>query len=215
MGVISINNEIGLDELEKKAWTSTFDDGLFDIYFGILIASFGPNITFYGILPEPLNILIGPILIGLGFAIFILGKKYLVKPRIGTVKFGRKRKVRKLKTLIILSINVVFLLIIYLLSLSTGGSIILPYLIEGLIFLTLPLCFVAYFIQFNRLYIYAVVLGCAFFIADVSSIFIPIPWNFFFVYFLLGGILIIIGTFYLIKFLKKYQLPREEIKEDV
>ncbi|GAG81078.1 unnamed protein product, partial [marine sediment metagenome] len=58
-------------------------------------------------LPDPLNILIGPIMIGLGLAFFILSKKYLIKPRIGTVKFGRKRKVRKLKTIVVLSVNVV------------------------------------------------------------------------------------------------------------
>ena len=131
------------------------------------------------------------------------------------MKFGRKRKVRKLKTMIILSVNLVFLLILFLLNSTTGGSINLPYLLEGFLFLTLPLCFVAYFIQFNRLYIYAVILGCTFFIADVSSIFIPIPFNFLFAYLLLGGILIIIGIVYLIKFLKKYQLPQEEIKTDV
>ena len=201
--------------MEKKAWTSSFDDGIFDIYFGILIVSFGPSLTFHEFLPEPLSILIGPLIIGLGLAFFILSKKYLVKPRIGTVKFGRKRKVRKLKTMIILSVNVVFLLILFLLNSTIGGSINLPYLLEGLLFLTLPLCFVAYFIQFNRLYIYAVILGCTFFIAYVSSIFIPIPFNFLFAYILLGGILIIIGIVYLIKFLKKYQLPQEEIKTDV
>ena len=153
-------------------------------------------------------------MIGLGLAFFILSKKYVIQPRIGTVKFGRKRKVRKLKTALILSVNVVFLLILYLLNLTTGGSVNLPYLLEGLLFFTLPLCFVAYFIQFNRLYIYAVIIGCTFFIADVSRLLIPIPFNFLFTYLLLGGILIVIGIIYLIKFLKKYQLPQEEIKTD-
>jgi len=153
--------------------------------------------------------------IGIGLAFFILSKKYLIKPRIGTVKFGRKRKVRKLKIVIILSVNVVVLLILYIFNLiNPEGSFTLPYLLEGLLFLTLPLCFVAYFIQFNRLYFYAVVFGCTFFLADISSVIIPIPFNFLFSYFILGGILIIIGLTYLIRFLRKYPLPQEEISRD-
>ncbi len=154
-------------------------------------------------------------MIALGFAFFILSKKYLIKPRIGTVKFGRNRKVRKIKTIVILSVNMVILLILYLFNLfNPEGSFSLPYLLEGLLFLTIPLCFVAYFIQFNRLYVYAVVFGCTFFLADISSLIIPIPFNFLFSYFLLGGILILVGIVYLIRFIKKFQLPQEEINTD-
>jgi len=154
-------------------------------------------------------------MIGIGFVFFIFSKKFLIKPRIGTVKFGHKRKVRKLKTVVILSVNMVLLLILYIFNLSNPeGSFTLPYLLEGLLFLTLPLCFVAYFIQFNRLYFYAVVFGSTLFLADISSFIIPIPFNFLFTYFLLGGILIIVGLTYLIRFISKYPLPHEEINKD-
>jgi len=184
------------------------------MYFGILLASFGPSIALQDFLPAPLNVLLGPMMIVLGLSFFILSKKYLIKPRIGTVKYGRKRKVRKLKIVVILSVNVVILLILYIFNLY-NPSFTLPYLLEGLLFLTLPLCFVAYFIQFNRLYFYAVVFGCTFFLGDISSFIMPIPFNFLFSYFLLGGILIIIGLIYLIRFLRKYPLPQEEISKDV
>ncbi len=209
-----MNHEIGLDELEKKAWRTTFDDGIFDIYFGILIASFG-SISLYDYLPVPLNVLFGPIIIGFGLTFFILSKKYLIKPRIGVVKFGPKRKVRKRRTMLVLSVNVVLLLILFLFNLSNvGGSINLPYLLEGLLFLTLPLCFVAYFLQYTRLYIYALLLGSGFFLADILSLIVPIPFNFLFIYLLFGGIIIIVGIIYLIRFIRKYQLPKEEIKKD-
>lgn len=154
-------------------------------------------------------------MIGFGLAFFILSKKYLIKPRIGFVKFGRKRKVRKMRTVLVLSVNVVLLLILFLFNLSDyGGSLNLPYnivfLLEGLLFLTAPLCFVAYFLQYTRLYVYALLLGCGFFLADISSLILPIPFNFLFSYLLLGGIIIIIGTIYLIRFLKKYPLPKGE-----
>lgn len=214
-----MNHEIELDKLEKKAWRTTFDDGLFDIYFGILIVSFGPSISLYDFLPVPLNVLLGPIMIGLGLPFFILSKKYLINPRIGLVKFGRKRKVRKLRTAVVLSVNIVFLLILFLFNLSISGETLnLPYnivvLLEGLLFLTTPLCLVAYFLQFTRLYVYALLLGCGLFLADISSIVVPIPFNFLFTYLLLGGTIIIVGITYLIRFVRKYQLPQEEMNRD-
>ena len=72
----------------------------------------------------------------------------------------------------------------------------------------------AYFIQFNRLYVYAIILGCGFFLADISSLIVPIPFNFLFSYLLLGGIIMVIGIIYLIRFIKKYQLPKEEMNGD-
>jgi hypothetical protein len=205
--------------LEKKAWKTYFEDGLFDIYFGILIVSFGPSITFYEILPIPLNILLGPIMIGFGLAFFILSKRYIITPRIGLVKYGHKRKVRKLKTTIIISVNIVLLLILLLFNISiSGGNINLPYnivvLLEGLLFLTVPLCIVAYFLQFTRLYFYAFVLGCGFFLADISSLVISIPFNFLFIYLIFGAIIITVGIIYLIRFIRKYQLPKDELKVD-
>lgn len=154
-------------------------------------------------------------MIGFGLTFFILSKKYLIKPRIGIVKFGRKRKVRKLRIFVVLSVNQVLLIILFLFNLSNNEGIFnfpynIEYLLEGLLFLTVPLCFVAYFLQFNRLYVYALLWGCAFFLADISSLIVPIPFNFLFSYLTLGGMIIIMGTIYLIRFLKKYPLPKEE-----
>jgi len=211
-----LSNNIELKVLEKKAWRTTFDDGIFDIYMGILIISFGPSISFYDYLPFPINMLIGPIIIGLGLAFFILSKKYLIQPRIGIVKFGRKRKVRKLKTLIIISINVVLLFVIFLFNLSGIFQYLMipPFLytlFAELLFLTLPLCLVAYFLQYNRLYFIAILMGISFSLAEASSIFIPIPFNFFVTYLLIGGLIIGMGLFYFIRFLHRYPLTKREV----
>jgi hypothetical protein len=156
-------------------------------------------------------------MIGFGLIFFILSKKYLIKPRIGFVKFGRKRKARKLRTVVILSVNVVFLLILFLFNLSISGEgINLPYnivvLLGGPLFLTVPLCLVAFFLQIIRLYVYALLLGCGFFLADISSLFVPIPFNFLISYLTIGGFFILIGTIYLVRFLNKYPLPKEGVQ---
>jgi len=150
-------------------------------------------------------------MIGFGLAFFILSKKYLIKPRFGVVKFGRKRKVRKLKIVVILSANVVFLLILFLFNLSGNEVFVnlphsITFLLEGLLFLAVPLCVMAYFLQYNRLYVYALLLGSGFFLADISTFFVPIPFNFLFTYLLIGGFIIIVGIIFLIRFIRKYQL---------
>ena len=196
--------------MEKKAWRVNFEDGIFDIYFGIIIISFVPHLIFIEILPIPINFLLGPIIIGFALAFFILCKKYLIKPRIGTVKYGRKRKIRKMKTAIILSINVLALLILFLLRTSDfWDDLNIPNSVEILIiqlmFVTLPLCLVAYILQYNRLYIIAVLMGSSFFFAELISNFITPPVNILFIFLINGSLIILMGVISLIKFLRKYQ----------
>jgi len=200
--------------MEKKAWRVNFEDGIFDIYFGIIIISFVPHLIFIEILPIPINFLLGPIIIGFALAFFILCKKYLIKPRIGTVKYGRKRKIRKMKTAIILSINVIALLILFLLRISDfWDNLNIPNSVEilliQLIFVTLPLCLVAYILQYHRLYIIAVLMGSSFFFAELISNFITPPINILFVFLIIGGLIILMGVFSMIKFTKKYPLEKE------
>ena len=200
--------------MEKKAWRVNFEDGIFDIYFGIIIISFVPNIVLFDLLPIPMNFLLSPIIIGFALAFFILSKKYLIKPRIGTVKYGRKRKIRKMKTGVILSINVLLLLILFLLRTSDfWDDLNIPNTIEilliQLIFITLPLCLVAYILQYNRLYIIAILMGSSFFIAELISTFITPPINIIVVFLIIGGLIILMGVFSMIKFIKRHPLEKE------
>jgi hypothetical protein len=206
-----------LEKLEKKTWRVNFEDGTFEIYLGIIIISFAPQLTLIDILPIPFNILLGPIIIGVALALFLLSKKYLIKPRIGIVKYGRKRKMRKQKTVFILTINMLLLFSIFLLT-SSGfwDDLNIPWFLELLfiqsIFVTLPLCLVAYYLQYSRLYIIAVLMGSSIFIAELSSTFIIPPFNFLFVFVTIGGLIILMGTISLFKFLKKY--PKEKKEAD-
>ena len=150
----------------------------------------------------------GPIIIGLGVLFFILSKKFIIQPRLGFVKFGHKRKTRKLRTVLVLVLNMIILFILFLFNLTglgTGSNFPaeIQYLIEGLLFITLPLCFVAYFLQYPRLYLSALIMGLGFFLADLSSILIPLPFNFLFTYLAIGLCIITIGFVYFVRFLIK------------
>lgn len=213
--MININQVDSLEKLEQKAWRINFEDGTFEIYLGIIIISFAPQLSLFDILPIPINVLLGPIIIGFALALFLLSKKYLIKPRIGIVKYGRKRKKRKQKTVFILTINMLLLFMIFLLT-SSGfwDDLNVPWFLELLfiqsIFVTLPLCLVAYYLQYNRLYIIAVLMGSSIFIAGLSSTFIIPPFNFLFVFVTIGVLIILMGVISLTKFLRKYPKQKEE-----
>ena len=210
-----MSEDIDLKELEKKAWRSTFEDGIFEIYFGILHLNITIGVIIDEVLPTPYRLIVMFSIIGLGLTFLLIGKKFISEPRLGKVKFGRTRIIRKVKTIAVLTVNFLALLIIFLISaLNPQLRLQLPGylfdLIVGLLFFTLPICFIAYFLQFKRLYIMALLLGLGFSLDELFTLF-PIPE-------LIGSILafgvisisiICMGIVVFIRFLRKYPLPKE------
>ncbi|MFW9929235.1 MAG: hypothetical protein ACFFD1_07580, partial [Candidatus Thorarchaeota archaeon] len=154
-----------MEKLEKKTWRVTFQDGFWDIYFGLVIMGLGlaPLGRFLG-LPETIGVLMlvfsWDIVASL---ILILGKRYISRPRIGFVKFGKIRKSRNKLLAVFLGINVGLTAIIFIFTLLGMFQLSLPgymvMLIIGLLFITTPFSLIAYFIQLNRVYLYALLGG--------------------------------------------------------
>ncbi|MFX1468653.1 MAG: hypothetical protein ACFFB8_08305, partial [Promethearchaeota archaeon] len=116
----------------------------------------------------------------------------------------------------VLSINLLILLILFLirftnpeLSLEFPGF--LDGLILGLLFITAPVCFAAYFLQYPRFYLFGLLVGLSFFLSDIFSIFIPEPFDVLIVFILVSGTIIIMGIVSLIKFLRRYPMSKEEM----
>ena len=207
-----MSETIDLKELEKKAWKSTLEDGIFEIYFGILHLSLALGIVLDKILPESLSAIITLSFIGLGFIFFLIAKKYISQPRIGKVKFARPRIMRYVKTIALLTVNFIVILIIYLIRFSLRIPMYLYGLIVGLLFFTLPLSFVAYLLQFNRLYVIAILTGLSFFLDEIFALLkIPGPFDSLLAFGIISIIIISIGIVVFIQFLQKYPLPKEEI----
>jgi hypothetical protein len=209
-----MSEEINLKELEKKAWRSTFKDGIFEIYFGILHLSLTLGIVLDALLPIPYDSILIFSIIGCGLIFFLIGKKYISQPRLGKVKFGRTRIARKAKTIAVLTVNFIILLVILLvvpqLSVELPGY--LYGLIMGLLFFTLPLCFVAYFLQFKRLYLIAILVGLSYFLDEIFRLMlIPEPFNSLLAFGIVSMIIISIGIVVFIRFLKNYPLQKEDI----
>ena len=144
---------IDLKELEKKVWTSTFEDGITDIGIGLVllvstICQMFNDERFY---LYPLFIV--PALF------IIIAKKYITVPRMGLVKFSRERNKKRYTLFLVMTISIVFLLL-----LTTKGllqQLPMTSLIVGAIVFIIP-CSIAYFLNWDRMYIYAVLFTLSF-----------------------------------------------------
>ncbi|MGB8252544.1 MAG: hypothetical protein WCF08_04970, partial [Anaerolineaceae bacterium] len=203
--------------LERRAYRSTFQDGLWDLYLagfmailGILgLAHFRDGSTWIWMIGY---------LVGIGgiFILFMLGKKYITVPRLGTAKFGPARKRRKLGLVVILSVSVLFNVVVLLITMgiikapvwlqSFGDNLtqrgvmdVFISLFAGL-FVTVIMCLIAYFIEFYRGMYIAFLFGLCIFI----DMFFDLP-----VAMLVGEALAAIpGLVLFIRFIKQYPIQR-------
>jgi len=212
-----MSEKVDLKELEKKVWISTFQDGFWDIYFGMIIMGMGlgPLGRFLG-LPETMGVLtlVFSWDIGAGL-IFILGKIFISRPRIGFVKFGQIRKKRNKLLAVFLGINVGLTIIIFIFTLMGMFQLSLPgymvMLVIGLLFITTPFSFIAYFIQLKRVYLYALLGGFGLFFSELLEPIFDAPFNGILVFVPFGGMILVFGITILIHFLRKYPLTKKGV----
>ena len=210
-----MTENIDLKELEKKAWRSTFQDGLWDVFFGLLFLGMGiyKNTQFFG-LDDTFSLIM--ILMVWNFLLVILfgvGKKWITIPRMGFVKYGKERVVKKVKLVIFLLFMVV-LNVIFLFLPFSGLNIRLDaftlMLILGLLLMTLPICVVAYFLQFERLYLIAIMGGLGLSIGELLRPIVGSPLHYIITFCTIGGIITAWGIFIFIRFVKEYPSPKKE-----
>lgn len=187
---------ISLKEIERKAWTSYFEDGLWDIFLGTMlliggIRSLTDNV-WYTLLVLPL-ILVLP-----------LGKKVITTSRLGHVKFGpaRKRKLDKLTTGLIISVLAVFALLLLIRSgLSFRGIPISPIMA---VWIAAFFGVLAHYLDFRRLYAYGLLYGLSEVIWGQFGKLIGAT-----IQTISGIAILLIGIVVLMRFLRKYPLPAE------
>ncbi|TXT66899.1 MAG: conserved membrane protein of unknown function [Promethearchaeota archaeon] len=197
--------------LEKRAFRSAFEDGLWDIFFGMIFLGLGMIWTF-----SFSNLIIAFIIqISINIAavlILKLLKKFITTPRLGNVKFGKKRKKKKIRLKLILSSFVVLNIIILFFTLNNLFKAInieglLLLMIIGFGFISIPFIVVAYFMDFKRLYFIAIIGGFSFFLFGILDEIIENPWSSIFSFVLIGSSIIIWGLILFYKFLKRYPHP--------
>ncbi len=200
-----------LKEIERRAYRSTFNDGIYDILFGMLflILALVPVLESVGI-PR----WYGYLLLFILPLIPWLGKRYVTIPRLGAVEFGPKRKSRG-RLLALILVAILFLQMPVILMAvgrgffgSSGENLALPLTIGMLV---VPLIAVAaYFMDFPRMYVYALVLSFGILHSGFMFRFVSEPFNSLISFGIPSAVILVYGLTLLSGFMKKYPKPTPE-----
>lgn len=208
---------LNLKEIEKKAYRSTFQDGLWDIFLGLLLLNlaFGALLANSGV-SERLNMTILTTFGVLIVLAFVAGKKRITVPRMSLVKFGPKRKRKIWKSRLILSISVLAGLIVFLAALlisyhPAGRPRILFILPAAWVANTIIVfSLLAYYLDCARLYVYGLLFAlpvpCQIILKKlfgVNLITMTLAVS--------AAVMIFVGTLLLNRFLRDYPLPDREV----
>jgi len=204
-------DEIDLTKIERKAFRFTFQHGLYDIFVGLILVgvSLGPSL--YGILPTPLNFFIPE---SLGVIIYLLGMRYIVNPRMGIVRFSEKRKKDSKKLMVIMIGSAAVTLMAFIWSITSDFQSVLfgslaGWLIIGLLLTTLPIATIAYFLDIDRIYVYAVLVGIGIPSIEFLKNYMDYSLASISVNGSIGIIIVLNGLILLNRFLQKYPKPEK------
>ena len=213
-----MSQNLDLKAIERKAFRSVHQDGLWDIYLGGLMLVFS---MFFAI-PESgegeLTImglaLLGVIIV---FAFFQLGKKFVTTPRMGQVRFSPERQKRKVTLAWIMSIFVLvtlglFLYSLYVWNVSASGQPVNLNLAPSLeravvasiaaLIAGISTMVISYFKEFTRGYYIAVLMGIGFFLTLWLDSAVPMITA--------GALILLPGLVIFVNFLRQHPLPPRE-----
>ena len=202
-----MTSEIDLQEIERKAFTSFFRDGLWDIYGGLILLGIGLYI-----MTDQLYTLILCIVSALVLLIF---RKRIILPRMGHVVFSQARetRTRRQKQVAMVALTALMFLgiiLFALLSIDVMPEGIHQWLADYFLvvfggLLGAAVGIAAYMTQVLRFYIYAVLVFLAFLLIQVVDVSFELPVT------IAGGIIALSGVVLFVRFLQKY--PRETGEE--
>ena len=164
-----MNTEINLENIEKKAFSSTYSDGITDILWGILLIGFGTNTIFTRLgIDRPLSLILFAVPV---IVLYFLGKKFITTPRMGYVKFGAIRKKRRTKVFIFAVIlQIIFGLLFWLtISNQIPKEQLTRYfnpVIEFML-IVISMSIIAYWIDYPTLYFVALAIGLGWPVAEL------------------------------------------------
>jgi hypothetical protein len=149
-----MSHNLDLKTLERRAFRSTFQDGLWDIWLGLVFLMFaiGPLLEEAGVsYTATMIIWLGSNVVA--FLFLWVGKKHITTPRLGLVRFGLQRKAKLKKTRLVLVISVLVGLLAWL-AVSSGAkpgmAVVLGAFAANII---IVFGLMAYFMDFDRLYV--------------------------------------------------------------
>jgi len=203
---------MNLKQLERKAWTSFFQDGLLDILMGLALLASGIPALLPGIFTSELSQdAAAAVLMVLALVAYWAGKRFITVPRIGRAEFSRARKSRQTKAAVIYAISAIAGAIVFLMTMlglsSSPPAWVQRLGVEGFLalgiggWMLLILGLGSYFTDYTRGYVIAALYALAF----GGTVLLHNP-----IMFIVAGILaLLMGLAVFVRFLRTYPKPSE------
>lgn len=208
-----MSERLDLKQLERRAFRSTFQDGLLDLFIGVAVLAFAmiPLLEGLGDFWSAMAFL--PVY-GLAWLGYRAAKNGITLPRMGSIQPGpaRREKVRKVLAAIALAIGAIAVLGLVVIGLQRGGAALSGWLFPALLGLLALAGFsvAAHLLDLPRLYAYGILVGLA---APVGELLYrnagathhgwPITFG------VAGGVILLIGLCLLVRFLRTCPVVRE------
>jgi hypothetical protein len=212
-----MSQDISLKELERKAWRSVFQDGLWDLYLGTLLMALAILVLLAKTnMPEGRLMPIHLGLMGLAMLVLWAGKRLITVPRMGRVKFGPRGKARRRKASVLLAISVLVGVVVFVFTmLALKGNwpegLPLRFIIPAVWAMNMLVLFSlgAYFLDYERLYLigvlYALPVPVDFWLHELTGV------NLGFIAFAVpAAVILIMGLVVFVRFLRDYRPPAKE-----
>jgi len=216
-----VSAEINLGELERKAWRSVFQDGLWDVYLGLLLLAMavGAWLSDMGV-PTAWHYGVYGALVGLSMLVLWAGKHFVTLPRMGRVKFGPKRKATLNWVRALLFVSVLAGVAAFLVAVAMRGNpsqwlnVALFFPAAWVVNVLVVFGLGAYFLDFSRLYLiglmYAIPVPLDMMLVKVAGIDLS-----FAAFGLPAAVILLVGTVVFLRFLHDYPIPAVEMGTDV
>ncbi len=214
--------QINLKEIERRAFRSTYQDGLLDIELGLVVVCMSIFVYRPATGYSPMNIVLALLAMLLANGLFWAGKKFITLPRMGQVRFGAARKRKKatlaliLSLVVLIQVGVLGLTVLGWLNPQVGAKVNdlfkardltdLAVAVIGSLFVGPSMILIAYFSDFPRGYYIAVMMALAVFLL----IYLNQP-----IYaIILGSLIVLPGLVLFVRFIKAYPLHREAVPDE-
>ena len=166
-----MQEQISLKQAEQKVFKTAVNDGLWDILVGGFLLQFAVAPLLSTSLGDFWSSAVFIPFWGMLFLLIWLLRKYVVAPRIGTVKFGpaRRRELSKF-TIVMLIMNLIAffagLYFAFNAEFKSGWTVAATFAVPVLLMSSAA----AYFLNINRIFIYGLLTVLAFFIGEWSFV---------------------------------------------
>jgi hypothetical protein len=203
-----------LKQMEKRAFRLFHQDGVMDMYLGLLLILIGLQEHFLDGFGPAVRIPVMTAGFVIAWFLFWATKKWITTPRLGQVKFGQNRKARAIRMVILMCFSVLLNIVLLILTIMAKtrpelgwflylGSSVVPIGVGT--WMTLLIIVFGYFTENSRLMYYAVFWGGSFTAAMLLNTALP--------YILVGTAIFLIGLYVFTRFLKDYPVIKADGNE--